>query len=413
MTTTPMMCRHCGSLTGKSFIDLGTSPPSNAYLGEAQLDESESSFPLQVFVCSDCRLVQTQDFTDAEELFSADYAYFSGFAETWVAHCRRYASDVTQRFSLGERSFVVEVASNDGTLLDCFKRQGIPCLGIEPTASTASAARLLGLDVREEFLTSATAEVLRSEGVAADLVVANNVVAHVPDIDDFVNGCRILLGPRGVLTLEFPHLVRMVEGSQFDTIYHEHFSYLTLTVLDRIATACGLSLFDVEEIPTHGGSLRAFLQPILTAERGVSEDVSRVMGDENEAGVDTDEFYEGFQQVAETIRDEFVAFLDDAKNDGRSVVGYGAAAKGNTLLNFAGVDADLLAYVVDRNPAKQGMYLPGSRIPIVTEEKIHQDRPAHVLILPWNIRDELMERLDYVRAWGTTFVTAIPGIEIR
>lgn len=407
-----MRCRHCGEPVSKSFVDLGASPPSNAYLSAGQLDVPERSYPLRVLVCGECRLVQTEDFAEVEELFSADYAYYSGFSTSWVEHCARFTEEMVRRFELGAASMVVEVASNDGTLLNRFHQRGIQSVGIEPTAGTARAARLLGLDIRQEFLTMASAERLRSEGVNADLLAANNVVAHVPDINDFVGACCRLLAPGGVATFEFPHLMRLVEGKQFDTIYHEHFSYLSLTVMERVAAKCGLSIFDVEEIPTHGGSLRVFMGRSDGVRREVSDSVERLLESESLVGVDTDDFYQGFQGQAEQIAEAVLDFLVRAHRSGRRVAGYGAAAKGNTLLNFAGIDGDLLPYVVDQNPAKQGLYLPGSRIPIVSEDRIHLEQPDHVLLLPWNLRTELVERLNYVRKWGATFVTAIPEVEI-
>ena len=395
-----------------TFVDLGSSPPSNAYLTAGRMAGPETWYPLRVMVCDNCRLVQTEDFAAADELFDAEYAYFSGFSSSWVAHCERYATEMTGRFGLDAGSRLVEVASNDGTLLRFFHERGMQCTGIEPTASTASAARGLGLHVLEEFLTRTSADRLVSEGLVADLLVANNVVAHVPDIDDFVDACGRLLAPGGVVTFEFPHLLRLVAETQFDTIYHEHFSYLSLTVIRRIAGSVGLVVFDVEEIPTHGGSLRVFLQRADTGAHPPGVEVSMLLSTEAEAGIYGPDFYAGFQERTDRIKDDLLRFLLEARRDGRTVVGYGAAAKGNTLLNYAGIRPDLLRFVVDQNPAKQGRYLPGSRIPIVPEDFLNEARPDHVLILPWNLREEVEERLAYVRDWGATFATAIPELQV-
>ena len=407
-----MICRHCREPVVLVFVDLGSSPPSNAYLTAGRMTGPETWYPLRVMVCDNCRLVQTEDFAAAEELFDAEYAYFSGFSRSWVAHCGRYASEMTDRFGLDTGSQVVEVASNDGTLLRFFQEQGMRCTGIEPTASTASAARGLGLEVIEEFLTGELVDRLVGGGLRADLLVANNVVAHVPDIDGFVAACRRVLTPAGVATFEFAYLVRLVEEAQFDTIYHEHFSYLSLTAFQSIATGAGFEIFDVEELPTHGGSLRVFVQVAATGIQAVSPAVSEMLVSEAATGVKSSPFYVGFQERANDIKDELVRFLLDARRDGHSVMGYGAAAKGNTLLNYAGIRSDLLLSVVDRNPAKQGRFLPGSRVPIVEEAELTAIRPDHVLILPWNLRDEVVDQLSYVREWGATFVTAVPELTV-
>ncbi len=407
-----MKCRQCGGSAEAVFADLGSSPPSNAYLSRAGLMAPEKWFPLKVVVCESCWLVQTEDHTTASELFDSDYAYFSGFSSSWVDHCAAYAETMVDRFSLDEDSTVVEVASNDGTLLRFFAERELSCIGIEPTASTAEAARELGLDVVGEFLTVDLADRLSTEGLRADLLVANNVVAHVPDIVGFVSACGRLLGDGGVATFEFPHLLQLVSGCQFDTIYHEHFSYLSLTSFEHAVVAAGLEVFDVEKLATHGGSLRVFVQSAGTRHRSVESTVEAMLRMEEEAGVQSLEFYTGFQPKAEAAKDELLRFLLDAKAEGRLVLGYGAAAKGNTLLNFSGVRSDLLPMVADRNPAKQGKWLPGSRVPIVAEEELDRLRPDHVLILPWNLRYEVSEQLTYVRGWGATFVTAIPGLEV-
>jgi len=406
-----MICRSCGSALELTFLDLGNSPPSNAYLSAGDLDAPETWYPLRVMACGDCRLVQTRDFARAEDLFTEDYAYFSGFSSSWRDHCRRYADQMVDRLGLGSESLVVEVACNDGTLLAEFLDRGTRCLGVEPTASTAAAARDLGLEVVEEFVGVATAERLAADGVSADLLAANNVVAHVPDIVDFVRGCGILLAPDGVATFEFPHLLRLVEGVQFDTVYHEHFSYLSLTSLSRVVEAVGLVVHDVEEVPTHGGSLRVHLGR-LDGAHPVSPSVGRLLDLEEDRGLCSDAYYRGFQAEADRVKDDLLRFLLEARAEGRSVAAYGAAAKGNTLLNYAGVRPDLVPFVVDRNPAKQGRFLPGSRIPVVDEGRLSRVRPDYVLILPWNLREELEESLSYVRDWGATFVTAVPELRV-
>lgn len=407
-----MNCRHCHRPLDISFLDLGTSPPSNSYLSLAALDRPESYYPLRVAVCSNCWLVQTQDFADREEFFSEDYAYFSSYSTGWLKHSEQYVQAMQQRFALNDRSLVVEVAANDGYLLQYVKAAGIGALGIEPTHSTARAAREKGIEVIEEFFGEQLADRLVADGRSADLTAANNVLAHVPDINDFVKGFARILKPAGVATFEFPHLLEMVEHGQFDTVYHEHYSYLSLTAVAQIFAQNGLSVFDVEGLGTHGGSLRVFAQRSDAGSRLCADAVHALLDREAEAGVSTRQFYAGFQLRATRTKDNFVAFLIDAKREGKKVVGYGAAAKGNTLLNFAGVRSDLLAWVVDRNPAKAGKFLPGSRIPIVGEERIRAERPDIIVILPWNIRDEVIAQLDYAREWGAAFVTAIPELVV-
>ncbi|BCX12097.1 MAG: SAM-dependent methyltransferase [Thermosynechococcus sp.] len=407
-----MKCRHCGSPLDLVLIDLGAQPPSNAYLTPDALRAPERWYPLRVLVCEHCWLVQTEDFTRAEELFSPDYAYFSGFSTSWLAHCKRFVEEASQRFGLGPESYVVEVAANDGYLLQYVQAHGIPCLGIEPTASTAAAARTKGIAIVQDFFGVRLAQTLVSEGKQADLMIANNVLAHVPDINDFVGGFSILLKPRGVATFEFPHLLRLIVEAQFDTIYHEHFSYLSLTAVERIFSSVGLIVFDVEELPTHGGSLRVYAQRADTGTYPRSIRVDAMLEKERAAGLMDSATYSGFQARAERIKDDFLGFLLTAKREGKRVAAYGAAAKGNTLLNFAGVKPDLLPFVVDRNPAKQGKYLPGSRIPIVGEQKLEATRPDYIVILPWNLREEIMAQLVYARSWGARFVTAVPKLEV-
>ncbi len=407
-----MRCRHCGERVGLVLVDLGSSPPSNSYLTDEDLRSPETWFPLRVLVCETCWLVQTEDFTDAAHLFDADYAYFSGFSSTWLEHCRTYAGEATERFGLDRSSRVIEVASNDGTLLNFFHIRGMKCTGIEPTASTAGAARDLGLEVREVFLGDESGQGLVADGLVADLLVANNVLAHVPDIVGFATGCRRLLAADGVASFEFHHLVELVSRTLFDTIYHEHFSYLSLTSVEAVFKTAGLEVFDVQQLSTHGGSLRVYAQRVESTRFDTSESVHHLRDHEASLGVASSSFYAGFQERSDRTKDDLVRFLVGAKREGRQLVGYGAAAKGNTLLNYAGVRPDLMAYVVDNNPAKQGMYLPGSRIPIVDEQRIVDDPPDIVLVLPWNIRNEVARRLGSLNGWSGTVVTAVPQLRV-
>lgn len=407
-----MKCRHCDSELHLPFVDLGSAPPSNAYLTEQTLHLPEKWFPLRVLVCTECWLVQTEDFAGREELFNADYSYFSSFSSTWLAHAERYVLDMMGRFGLDENSHVVEVAANDGYLLQYVKARNIPCTGIEPTASTAKAAREKGISIVEDFFGVRLAKELVGQGKPADLTTANNVLAHVPNINDFVAGFTVLLKPGGIATFEFPHLLKLIDGNQFDTIYHEHFSYLSFTAVNRIFAANVLSVFDVEELPTHGGSLRVYVQHKDSGVRELSQNVAALLAHEAGAGLASPEFYSGFQAKTNKVKNDLVAFLIDANRSGKTVAGYGAAAKGNTLLNYAGVRPDLLAYVVDRNPAKQDKFLPGSRIPIVAEGHLKQSQPDYVVILPWNLQAEVVGQLSYIREWGGKFVTAVPVLEV-
>lgn len=407
-----MKCRHCGLELSLPFVDLGSAPPSNAYLTEETLRAPEKWYPLRVLVCTGCWLVQTEDYADANELFSADYAYFSSYSTSWVQHAERYVEDMCERFQLDAGSHIVEVAANDGYLLQFAKLRAIPCLGIEPTASTAAAGRTKGLEIIEDFFGVRLAKELASKGRHADLTAANNVLAHVPDINDFVAGFSILLKPSGVATFEFPHLLRLVTENQFDTIYHEHFSYLSLSAVVQIFERNGMQVFDVEELPTHGGSLRVFAQRTDAQSWPKSANVGQMLQQEHEAGVSAGAFYADYQARADRVKNALISFLIEARHNKKSVVAYGAAAKGNTLLNYAGVRPDLLPFVVDRNPAKQGKYLPGSRLPILSESHLREEHPDYVLILPWNLRNEIQRQLVYIREWGGQFVTAIPRLEI-
>jgi SAM-dependent methyltransferase len=403
-----MKCRHCHAELTLPFIDLGTAPPSNAYLSPEQLDAPETWYPLRVFACTACWLVQTQDYAHHGELFASDYAYFSSYSDSWLRHAQDYVEAMTRRFGLGADSLVIEVASNDGYLLQYVQAKGIPCLGIEPTAGTAKAAREKGIAVREEFFGRDLAQRLANEGRAADLTVANNVLAHVPDINDFVAGFAHVLAPHGVATFEFPHLMRLVAECQFDTVYHEHFSYLSLTAVAHVFERNGLALFDVEEIGTHGGSLRVYAQRADSGQRARASALER----ERAAGMTTRAYYEGFQARADRIKDDFVTFLIEAKRAGKRVMAYGAAAKGNTLMNYAGVRGDLIGGVVDRNAAKQGKYMPGSRIRIEDEAALRRERPDYIVLLPWNLRAEVSAQLDYVKAWGGKLVVAVPALRV-
>ena len=407
-----MKCRHCAVPLELTLVDLGSAPPSNAYLTAQTLHAPETWFPLRVLVCEQCWLAQTEDFARADDLFDAEYAYFSGFSSSWLAHCERYVSDMAARFGLGAGSHVVEVAANDGYLLQYVKARGIPCTGIEPTASTAAAARARGIPIVEDFFGVRLAKELAAQGRQADLMAANNVLAHVPDINDFAAGFAHLLKPQGVATFEFPHLMRLVAENQFDTIYHEHFSYLSLGTVSRIFAGAGLAVFDVEELPTHGGSLRVYAQRADGGRQPRSGRVDALLRREAQAGMLETDFYADFQARTDKVKNDFLAFLLEMKREGKRVAAYGAAAKGNTLLNYAGVRPDLIPFVVDRNPAKQGKFLPGSRIPIVGEERLKEARPDCIVLLPWNLREEVMAQLAYARAWGARFVTAVPVLEM-
>ena len=407
-----MKCRHCRSEMMLPFVDLGSAPPSNAYLDAAALDAPETWYPLKVLVCQQCWLVQTQDYAHFAQLFAADYAYFSSFSSTWLSHVERYVADMVDRFGLTKGSHVVEVGANDGYLLQYVRARDIPCLGIEPTASTARAAREKGIEIVQDFFGERLAVSLREQGKAADLMVANNVLAHVPDINAFVAGFAALLKPGGVATFEFPHLLKLVQENQFDTIYHEHFSYLSLSAVARIFERNGLAVFDVEELATHGGSLRAYAQKSDTGERRIEDRVGGLSSVEVDAGIKTPSFYAGFQAKADRVKNDLLWFLIDAKRSGKSVVAYGAAAKGNTLMNYAGIRRDLISYVVDRNPAKQGRHMPGSWIPIVAEYRLKTDKPDYVVMLPWNLKDEVTKQLTYIRDWGGKIVSAIPRLEV-
>lgn len=401
-------CRHCGEALSLVFADLGATPVSNDYLTEATRVGPELYYPLRAFVCQVCRLAQLDDFRRSDELFREDYAYFSSVSTSWLAHARRYADAMTERFELGAESTVVEVASNDGYLLQYFMAKGVRILGVEPSNSVAEyAVREKGIPTRIEFFGRATGRRLASEGWAADLTAANNVLAHVPDLNDFVAGFREILKPEGVATFEFPHLLNLIRENQFDTIYHEHFSYLSLLAADRFFSRNGLRVFDVETLPTHGGSLRLFTCR-QTAAWGRSDRVEAVLAEERAAGLDQDAVYSAFAEQIREAKRSLLELLIDLKRQGKTIVGYGAPAKGNTLLNYCGVGADFLEFTVDRSLQKQGMYLPGTRLPIRAPEALDTLRPDYILILPWNIKDEIMQQMAHVSIWGGRFVIPIP-----
>lgn len=406
-----MTCRHCQSPLSLQFLDLGHAPPSNAYLTEEGLRRAEATFPLRLFVCGACRLVQTEDHAQADALFSPDYAYFSSTSRSWLDHAARYAQMITARLALGPGSHVIELASNDGYLLRNFVAAGIPCLGVEPTDSTADAAEAIGVPTLRRFFGESLGQDLAAGGQAADLVVGNNVFAHVPDINDFTAGIAAVLKPQGVVTLEFPHLMRLIEDCQFDTVYHEHFSYLSLASAQHIFARAGLRIFDVEELPTHGGSLRIY-GCRTEASHAQTPQVAAVLADERRHGLLEDAVYAEFQTRANAVKNGLLSFLLEVWRDGKTVAAYGAAAKGNTILNFAGVRPDLLPFVCDAAPSKQGRFMPGSHIPILPPSALTEQRPDYVLILPWNIADEVVAQLAPLAATGTRFVTAVPELRV-
>jgi len=406
-----MKCRFCSEQLIHPFIDLGTAPPSNAYLSKEDLSQPELYYPLKLFVCHRCWLVQTEDYAKANELFRPDYAYFSSVSTSWLDHAAQYSAMICDRLQLDNSSFVIEVASNDGYLLKNFVVRNIPCLGIEPTESTAAAAEKLGIPVIRKFFGVTLAQQLRNEGKQADLIIGNNVYAHVPDINDFTAGLKTALKPGGTITLEFPHLMRLIEYTQFDTIYHEHYSYYSLHTVSRIFAEAGLRIYDVEELSTHGGSLRIY-GCHDEDKRSPLPSVSSLLAKEESHGLQSLETYSAFQQQADRLKNGLLTFLVEKKREGKRVVAYGAAAKGNTLLNYAGVKKDLIAYVCDAAPSKQGKFLPGSRIPILELTVLEEDKPDVVLILPWNIKEEIVAQLEYMRNWGGEFVVSVPRIEI-
>ena len=404
-------CRFCDAPLSLSFTDLGMSPPSNSFLKPEKLGRVEKFYPLHAWVCQACFLVQLEEFETPEQIFS-DYAYFSSYSDSWLAHARDYTGLMTRRFGLGPKSKVIEIASNDGYLLQYFVAQGIPVLGIEPAANVAKVAEGRGVPSLVKFFGTQTARELAVEGTRADLLLGNNVLAHVPDLNDFVAGMKLLLAPQGVITMEFPHLLKLMQENQFDTIYHEHFSYFSFLTAQQVFAKHGLTLFDVEEIPTHGGSLRIFGRHAQDAQKAVTPRVADLLARERAAGLDRIDAYRAFdEQVKETKR-RLLEFLIGAKRAGKRIVGYGAAAKGNTLLNYCGIRTDFIDYTVDRSPHKQGCFLPGVHIPVHGPERIRETKPDYLLILPWNLQDEIVAQMAEIRNWGGRFVVPIPRVKV-
>lgn len=405
-------CRFCGTQLKHTFVELGHTPLCQSALTEAELDMPEVTFPLHAYVCDQCWLVQLKEYVSGEAIFGGDYAYFSSFSDSWLVHCQRYAQDVTQRFELNEQSKVMELASNDGYLLQYFVEQNIPSLGIEPASNCAAAAQANGVPTRVEFFGRELAGQLVDEGERPDLLIANNVIAHVPDLNDFVGGMKIVLAPTGVITVEFPHLMRLMDEVQFDTIYHEHFCYYSFTTMTKLFTAHGMAVFDVQELPTHGGSLRIFAGHAQGPHAKPLASVCEMLDRELAYGITDLDTYANFTARVETVKHDLLMFLLEAKRAEKTVVGYGAPGKGSTLMNCCGIRPDLLAYTVDRNTYKQGRFTPGGHIPIYHPDRIRQTKPDYVLILPWNLRKEIVEQLDDIRAWGGRCVVPIPKLEI-
>ena len=404
-------CRFCSAPLKNTFADLGMSPLCESYRTYEQLNEMEPFYPLHVYVCGECLLVQLLEYVKPDSIFT-EYAYFSSYSDSWLAHAKSYVNMTVERFQLSNKSQVVEIASNDGYLLQYFVERGIPSLGVEPAANVAEVAVKKGIPTVVRFFGEAAARDLAAQGKSADLLLGNNVLAHVPDLNDFIKGLKILLAPDGVITMEFPHLMRLMEGNQFDTIYHEHFSYLSLLAVDRVFLFHKLKIFDVEELGTHGGSLRIFARHAERESHIVSTRVSDLMQREVSAGFGDLSHYLTFTKQVEETKRNLLEFLIHAKRDGKSIAGYGAPGKGNTLLNYCGIRTDFIDYTVDRNPYKHGKYLPGTGIPIFPQDRIEQTKPDYVLILPWNLRDEIVKQLSYVREWGGRFVVPIPKVEI-
>lgn len=408
-----MNCRFCQNQLHHEFIDLVNAPTSNIFVKKEQLNSPEVYYPLKLFVCEKCFLVQVDEHKKATEIFDGEYAYFSSVSTTWLEHSKKYTEKMMMEFGVNTNSLVIEIASNDGYLLQYFKEQGVPVLGIEPTANTAAAAKEKGIDSVIDFFGVRLANSLVAKGTKADLLLGNNVLAHVPDINDFIGGLKILLNPDGVITFEFPHLLQLIDKNQFDTIYHEHFSYLSFYTVKQIFESKGLEMFDVEEIPTHGGSLRIYAKHKEDTTKSISENVAKLIAKELKKGINDLNYYKGFQECAEKIKLDLWSFLIEQKRNGKKVAAYGAAAKGNTFLNYCGIKNDLVDFVVDASPHKQGKYLPGSHIPIVNEEYIRLNKPDYILILPWNIKEEIFKQLDYIKKWDGKFVISIPALEVQ
>ncbi len=408
---TGFRCRFCGSTAGETFVDLGKSPLCESYLDAGQLNEMEPFYPLHALVCTGCWLVQLQEYVSAGAIFS-DYAYFSSYSDSWLRHAEQYVSMISARLELDAKSQVIELASNDGYLLQYFLPRGVPVLGIEPAANVAAVAQDKGIPSVVRFFGTNTAQELRSGGTEADLLIGNNVLAHVPDLNDFVAGMRLLLKPHGVITMEFPHLMRLMAENQFDTIYHEHFSYFSFITAEKVFAKHGLCIFDVEELPTHGGSLRIYARHAADHTRPVSQVVTALRNRELAAGFTHLEHYRAFTAQVQHTKRQLLTFLIEAREAGKQVAGYGAPGKGNTLLNYCGIRTDLVEYTVDRSPHKQGKWTPGTQIPIFDPKKIRETQPDYLLILPWNLRREIMEQMAYIRDWGGQFVVPIPEVTI-
>ncbi len=400
-------CRFCGSELHQIFVDLGMSPLANSYLTMADLQKMEPHYPLCIYICDRCYLAQLPVFETPEGIFT-DYAYFSSYSDSWLRHAKAYTDLMIERFGYNQSNFVIELASNDGYLLQYFKEKSIPVLGIEPAKNVALAANEAGIPTLVKFFGTDTARELASENKYADLIVGNNVLAHVPGLNDFVNGMKIVLKKQGVITMEFPHLMRLVAENQFDTMYHEHFSYFSFTTVEKVFASHGLTLFDVEELPTHGGSLRIYARHSNDETKPVGKRVAELKSREDAAGMTKMEYYLSFGEKVKETKRKILEFLIKAKAEGKSIAGYGAPAKGNTLLNYCGVRTDFIDYTLDRSPHKQGQYLPGTHIPIYHPDKVREDKPDYLVILPWNLKEEIMEQMSYIREWGGKFVTLIP-----
>ncbi len=404
-------CRFCAAPLRHTFVDLGMSPLCESYLDSGQLNRMEPFYPLHVYVCDQCFLVQLQEYVSVEEIFT-EYAYFSSYSDSWLHHAQSYVDQMLERFKYNRNSFVVELASNDGYLLQYFVKKGIPCLGVEPAVNVAQVAVEKGVPTLVKFFGEQTAREMVATGEHADLILANNALAQVPDVNDFVKGMKILLAPGGVVTVEFPHLMRLMQESQFDTIYHEHFSYFSFITAEKIFAAHGLTLFDVEELPTHGGSLRIFARHVEDVPKPVALRAHELREREMKAGFTRLETYAQFAERVKEAKRKLLEFLIQVRREGKSVAGYGAPGKGNTLLNYCGIRCDLLDYTVDRSPYKQGKFLPGTHIPILHPDKIRETKPDYVLILPWNLKEEIRQQLSYVREWGGRLVVPIPAVEV-
>jgi len=407
-----MKCRFCKTELTDVFIDLFNSPASNSFLTKEELNEPEIYFPLKVFTCPECFLVQIDEYKKSGDIFSNEYAYFSSYSSSWLAHSKKYTEMMISRFGLSENSQVIEIASNDGYLLQYFKEKNVAVLGVEPTKNTADAAREKGIESINEFFGTSLAKEMLSKDIKADLLIGNNVLAHVPDITDFVAGLKIVLKEDGVITMEFPHLVQMVDNNQFDTIYHEHFSYLSFYTVQKIFNSQRLEIFDVDELPTHGGSIRIYAKHAEDAKKEISKNVALLLEKELKKGINQISYYSHFTEKAVEVKLAFTQFLLEQKKQNRKVAAYGAAAKGNTLFNYCGIKNDLVEYVVDANPHKQNKFLPGSHIPVVNQQFLKIHKPEYVVILPWNLKEEIGDQLSYIRKWDGKFVTAIPTLEI-